>query len=137
MSASTPCSTGAAAGARADSAQKKAQQGVKIERLKAQLGENGFKGLEALAECKHEVAVAYGRTAARSKNKDYSLAGLWIEVLAFGDQGKADGAQARFPDLVAKDPQIGSEAQADETLQKSLRRLQEIRGKYNLPRTCG
>jgi hypothetical protein len=134
---STGAATGAMAGARVDSAQKKAQQGAELEKLKAQLGEDGFKGLEALAECKHEVAVAYARTAGRSDNKDYSLAGLWIEALALADQGETDQAQALLPDLVAKDPQIGSKARADETLQKSLKRLQEIRGEYNLPRMCG
>lgn len=134
---STGAATGAMAGARADSAQKKAQQDAELEKLKAQLGEDGFKGLEALAECKHEVAVAYARTAGRSGNKDYSLAGLWIEALAFADQGKTGEAQALLPDIVAKDPEIGTETRADETLQKSLQRLQEIRGEYNLPRTCG
>jgi hypothetical protein len=134
---STGAAAGAIAGARADSAQKKAQQDAKIERLKAQLGEDGFKGLEALAECKHEVAIAYARTARRSSNKDYSLAGLWVEALALADQGKTGQVRAGLPDLIAKDPDIGSPAQAEETLRKSLQKLQEIRAEYDLPRTCG
>jgi hypothetical protein len=134
---STGAAAGAMAGARVDATQKKTRQKAEIERLKAELGEDGFRGLEALADCKHEVAIAYGRTAARSNNKDYSLAGLWIEVLAFGDQGKTDQAQARLPDLIAKDPDIDSAAQGEETMRKSLQRLQEIRAEYDLPRTCG
>ena len=135
--ASTGAAAGAMAGARVDSAQKQAQQEAELQRLKAELGEDGFKGLEALVDCKHEVAIAYARTATRSNNKNYALAGLWIEVLAFGDQGKSSQAEALLPDLIAKDPDIGSEPQAEQTLQKSLQQLQEIRAEYNLPRTCG
>ena len=134
--ASTGAAAGAMAGARVDSVQQQAQQEAELQRLRAQLGEDGFKGLEALVDCKHEVAIAYARTAARSGNKNHSLAGLWIEALAFGDQGKTGQAQAMLPDLIAKDPDIGSEPQAEQTLQKSLQRLQEIRAEYNLPKTC-
>lgn len=134
---STGAAAGAMAGARMDSAQKQAQEEAELDRLKAQLGEDGFKGLEALVDCKHEVAVAYARTATQSDQKSYSLAGLWIEALALGDQGKTGQARALLPGLIAKDPDIGSEAQAEATLSKALQQLQEIRAEYNLPKKCG
>ena len=132
--------TGAVAGGISGSQQdqmKKAQQDKTIEKLKADLGEDAFNGLVALTDCKHEVALGYARTAARSENKDYALAGLWLEILAFADQKKEDKARQLFPDLIAKDSKISLEAQAEETMRKALQRLMDIRGEYNLPKTCG
>ena len=67
--ASTGAAAGAMSGAMADSNQKKAQetqQTADLEKLKKQLGEDAFNGLAALVECKHEVALGYGRTATQS-----------------------------------------------------------------------
>ena len=111
------------AGARVDAAQNKALQEGELKRLRSELGEDGFKGLEALADCKHEVAIAYALTASRSSNEDYSLAGLWIEVLALGDRGDIKQACALFPDLVSRDPEISSDTQAGETMRKPLLQL--------------
>lgn len=137
-------STGAVAGAmqgsqmdKAEKAKLEAQRQSQIQQLKLDIGEDAFNGLAALAECKHDVAIAYGRTAAKSGNKNHALAGLWMEVLAYGDRGDSDKARALFPDLVAKDAEITSEAQAQETMQKALHQLQDIRQEYKLPRTCG
>jgi hypothetical protein len=116
---------------------KKAQQEKSIEKLKKELGEDAFNGLVALTECKHEVALGYARTAARSENKDYALAGLWLEILAYADQKKEDMARQLFPNLIAKDSKISVEAQAEETMRKAMQRLMDIRGEYNLPKTCG
>jgi hypothetical protein len=133
--ASTGAVTGAIAGSQMDNA-KKAQRDTKIERLKADLGEDAFNGLAALADCKHEVALGYAKTAAKLENKNYALAGLWIEVLAHADRREEEKARALFPDLVAKDPKINTESQAEEKMRKSLQRLMEIREEYNLPRVC-
>ena len=54
-----------------------------------------FNGLAALAECKHDVALAYGRTAATSDNRDHALAGLWLEILAYGDSRQEKKARGR------------------------------------------
>jgi hypothetical protein len=116
---------------------KKAQQDKEIEKLKADLGEDAFNGLVALTKCKHEVALGYARTAAKSDNKDHALAGMWIEILAYADSRQEDKARQLFPNLITKDTEIGSETQAEETMQKALQRLMDIRGEYNLPKTCG
>jgi len=134
--ASTGAVSGAMTGARVDQAEK-SQREAELARLKAEIGEDAFNGLEALADCKHEVALGYARTAARSADKNHALAGLWIEVLAYADQKEEDKARQLFPDLIAKDSKISVEAQAEETMRKALQRLMDIRGEYNLPKTCG
>jgi len=100
---------GGIAGARADQAEKQ-KRDAQLEKLKKEIGEDAYNGLEALADCKHEVALGYARTAARSDNEDYALAGLWLEVLTYGDNRQEEKARALFPDLVAKDAKISSEA---------------------------
>ena len=127
--------SGAVAGAQADQAEKKTQE-AKLEKLKKEIGDDAFSGLTALTDCKHEVALGYARTAAKSDNKDFALAGLWLEVLTYGDSRKEDEARALFPDLVEKDSQVRSEAQAEETMRKALASLMDIREQYKLPRVC-
>lgn len=134
--ASTGAVGGAMAGASKDQAEKKAKQQAELEKLKKEIGEDAFSGLAALAECKHEVALGYARTAAKSSNADYALAGLWLEILAYADNQDKDKAQALFPDLVSKDAKISSETQANETTDQALQKLQQIRQEYNLPKTC-
>ena len=127
-------------GAQMDKAEKakvEAQREAQIQQLKVNIGEDAFNGLEALAECKHEIAAAYGRTAAKSGNKNHALAGLWMEVLAYADGGEEDKARALFPDLIANDAEIKSESQAEQTMRKALQKLMDIRQEYKLPRTCG
>jgi len=126
---------GGIAGARADQAEKQ-RRDAQLEQLKKDIGDDAYNGLEALADCKHEVALGYARTAAKSDNKDYALAGLWLEVLAYGDNRQEEKARALFPDLVTKDAKISSEAQAEETMRKALQSLMDIRAEYNLPRVC-
>lgn len=141
---STGAVAGGISGAQQEQARKtqqeqarKAQQDEAIKKLKDQLGEDAFNGLAALTECKHEVALGYARTAAKLDNKNYALAGLWIQVLAYADSRQENKAWALYPDLITNDPEIGSESQADETMRKALQRLMEIREEYNLPKTCG
>jgi len=133
--ASTGAVTGAITGSQADQT-KKAQRDAKIERLKADLGDDAFNGLAALAECKHDVALGYAKTAAKLENTNYALAGLWIEVLTHADRREEDKARELFPHLLAKDPKINTESQAEEKMRKSLQRLMDIREEYNLPRVC-
>ena len=122
---------------KAEIAKLEARREAQIQQLKVDIGEDAFNGLAALAECKHDVAIAYGRTVAKSGNKNHALAGLWMEVLAYADSGKEDKARAIFPDLIANDDEIKSEAQGKETMRKALQRLMDIPQEYKLPRTCG
>jgi hypothetical protein len=133
----TGATAGAMSGAVADSNQKKAQQAAELEALRKRLGDDAFSGLAALVECKHEVAQGYGRTAAGSDNPDFSLAGLWLQVLAYADNRQDDQARALFPDLVEKDSKLSSESQAETEMQAALQKLKDIRQEYKLPRECG
>lgn len=137
---STGAAAGAISGTMAESNQKKAkqaQQTNEIETLRKKLGEDAFQGLEALAQCKHEVAQGYGRTAAKSDNQDYALAGLWLQVLAYADSRQEEKARALFPDLVSEDSNISSASQAETEMRDALQKLMDIRQEYDLPRVCG
>jgi len=134
--ASTGAVAGAMAGAGVDERQQ-AQRDAKLERLKAEIGEDSFKGLEALADCKHDVALGYGRTAAQSDNKDHALAALWLEILTYADRREENRARALFPTLIRKDSKIRSDAHAEESMREALQTLMDIRAEYGMPRTCG
>ena len=126
---------GAVTGAKMDQAEKD-QKEARLEKLKKEIGQDAFSGLEALADCKHEVALGYARTAAKSENKDHALAGLWLEVLSYGDSRQEGQARELFPDIIAKDDRIRSEAQAEESMRKALLALMDIREQYKMPRVC-
>jgi len=133
---STGATAGAISGAVADSNEKKAQQAAELEALRKKLGDEAFQGLVALAECKHEIAQGYGRTAAASDNQNYALAGVWLQVLAYADGGQLDQARSMFGQLMAKDGDISSESQAEREMQAALGKLEQIRKKHNLPVKC-
>jgi hypothetical protein len=134
---STGATAGAISGAVADSNQKKAQQAAELEALRNRLGDDAFNGLVALVECKHDIAHGYGRTAAKSDNADFALAGLWLQVITYADNRQEDQARAMFPDLVEKDSKLASESQAETKMQAALQKLMDVRQEYKLPRECG
>ena len=134
--ASTGAAAGAMAGAQADAAKKK-QIDAELEKLKKEIGEDAFNGLEALADCKHEVALGYARTAIGSNNRDHSLAGLWLEVLTYADRKEEESARRLFPDIVANDTKIQTETQAEETMRQAINDLMDIREEFKMPRVCG
>ncbi len=133
----TGATAGAISGAVADSNEKKARQTAELKALRKKLGDNAYQGLEALVECKHDIAQGFGRTAAKSGNADYALAGLWVQLLAYADSNDMDSAHKLYPDLIDKDKNISSDSQAEAETQNALKELKEIRKKYKLPQTCG
>jgi len=134
--ASSGAVTGAVAGSQMDAAERTQRQRAAREEYRAKVGDDVFEGTVALANCRHDVAIGFGRTAARSKKKDHALAGLWLEAVSLGDRGDREGAYALLPDLVASDGKVASEDAARVLIDESLARLKEIRGEYNLPREC-
>jgi hypothetical protein len=133
--ASTGAAAGAMSGAMAESNQE-ARQAEELKALRSRLGDDAFQGLEALVTCKHDVAQAYGRTAAASDNKGYALSGLWLQVLAFADNREEEKARALFPELIRADEKITSESQAESRMRSTLQKLMEIRRQHNLPQVC-
>jgi hypothetical protein len=126
---------GAIAGSEADR-QVKQQQDAALAKLRQQIGDETFTGLEALADCKHDVSLRQATKAQKSENPNYSLAGLWLEVLSYADQKDETKARSLFPTLVKEDWNITSDAQAEETMRKALNSLMDIREKYKMPRVC-
>ena len=138
--ASTGAAAGAISGAMAEHNAKKSESPPlpdDMKKMEKAVGEDAFSGLEALVSCKHEVAQAYGRTAAQSENTDYALAGLWLQVIAYADNREEQKARAIFPDLVERDDKITSSAQAETKMREALQKLMDIRETHGLPRVCG
>ena len=126
---------GAISGAQQDSAMKKQQEDA-VAKLKLKLGDDAFNGLVALANCKHTVAISHANTAKSLDNPKFALAGQWLEVLTLADQRQEGKARALFPALIEKDPEIDSEAKAEENMRSALQGLMQIRAKHNLSKTC-
>ena len=136
-------STGAVAGAiqgsaehkekqRQQQAQREAQVAAELARIKAEIGEDAYDGLEALTVGKHEVALAYARTAARSTNSEYAIAGLWLEALVDLDQQHDGQVAEMIPTLVARDPAVPDNQTARRTLAELLQGLADIRAEFGV-----
>jgi hypothetical protein len=126
---------GAMGGAQVDKKVAQQQQATE-ENLRKNIGDDTFKGLQALADCKHDVALTQAGIARQSENPNFSLAGLWLEVLSYADQGNETRARSLFPEVVKTDWDINTEAEAESTMRKTLNKLMDIREQYNMPRVC-
>ena len=130
---------GGMSGSKADqavAAQKQAEREAELERLRNRIGPDAYNGVVALAECKHEVAIANAREAAKSKNSDYALAGIWVVALTEADRQNELEARAMFPDIVKRDRDIKTEADAEAGVREALHELGNIRVEYDLPAVC-
>jgi hypothetical protein len=130
---------GGMAGSRADDAaaeRARAEREAELDQLRKEIGSDAFNGVVALAECKHAIAIANAQEAGKSKNKDYSLAGLWVEALTEADRNQDAKARSILPEIVARDRDVKSEADAEARMREALQELQNIRGEYDLPTVC-
>jgi len=126
---------GAMGGAQVDSKIAE-QRKAAAEEIRKNIGDDAFKGLQALADCNHGKSLKQADLARQSDNPNFSLAGLWLEVLSYADSGDATTARGLLPEIVKTDWDISTEAQAESTLQDTLNKLKDIREQYNLPREC-
>jgi len=126
---------GAVAGSEKDRKEKR-QNEADLAKLRQEIGDDAFDGLEALAECRHDESLRQAAKAQESENPNHALAGLWLEVLSHADQREEAAARKLFPVLVEKDWDIATESQAEETMREALNELMDIRQEYNLPRVC-
>jgi hypothetical protein len=133
--ASTGAVSGAIVGSQEDKALKK-QEEASIKKLKAKLGEDVYLGLVGLVQCKHMVAISYAQVAQKLDNKDYALAGQWLETLTYADQGDTQQARKKFPVLISADPNVQTESDANQDMQKGLQGIVNIREQHNLAGTC-
>ena len=130
---------GGVSGSKRDKAmaeQQAAEDERELQKLREEIGDDAFNGVVALAECKYEVAAANAKLAQQSKNRDYALAGLWIEVLSEADHRRESAARERFPELIEKDRKLKTEADAEAAMRDGLQALGDSREKYGLSRVC-
>jgi hypothetical protein len=126
---------GAMGGAQVDKKLEQ-QREVNVENLRKSIGNDAFEGLEALADCEHDVSLKQAKLARQSQNPNFSLAGLWLEVLSYADQGNESRARSLYPEVVKSDWDINTETEAEAAMRKTLNGLMDIREQYNLPRVC-
>jgi hypothetical protein len=122
--------------AEAEAERKRAEQQAQQQKLREQIGTDAFNGLVALVQCKHDIAVANAREAAKSGNKDYALSGVWVETLTEADRNRDAQARALFPQLVSRDKKLKDEADAEARMNQLLERMREIRLAHDLPAQC-
>jgi hypothetical protein len=130
---------GGISGAEADkrvAAQEQAEYERRVQQFREEVGTDAFNGFVALAECKHEVAIANAREAQKSSKRDYALAGLWVEVLTEADRANTDAAGALLPAIVEKDREISDAAVAQARLDEALAEIGNIRAQHDLSPSC-
>lgn len=130
---------GGMAGAQTDkavAAQQQAERETELKKFREKIGPDAYNGVVALAECKHDIAIANAREAARSSNKKYALAGTWVEVLSEADRQNSAAARALFPELLSRDPDLKSDADAEVHMAEALQRLRDIRVEHAMAAEC-
>lgn len=126
---------GAMAGSQVDR-QVNEQQASELQALRQRIGDETFKGLEALADCDHDNSLQQARKTQASSNPNYALAALWLEILTYADKRDEATARSMFPELVEKDWNIKTEAEAESKMRSALNALMDIREDYSMPRVC-
>lgn len=113
-----------------------ARRQSEIEQFRRDIGDDAFNAVEALAECKFEVAVANANVASQSRNSNHALAGLWIKALTYADQGNETATRNLYPEIIRWDRDIDSNDDAEQALRDALRELKSIRSEFHLPPSC-
>ena len=112
------------------------QRNVRAEKIRAEIGDNAFKGLSALVTCDHQDAMQYAVTAKQSQNPNFSVSGFWLEMLSYADQGNSSRTNELLPGVMEKDWEISSEAAAKANLLVLQDKLMAIREEYSLSKKC-
>lgn len=128
--------SGAIVGSQEDKAAAQKQRAKAEQELKDKLGEDGYAGLAALAQCKHKVALGYAETAQDSTKKEYRQAGLWLEALTYIDQGDQDKAEGMYDQLLEVHPELKTRDEIDGYAREGMQGLSNIRKQEKLPVTC-
>lgn len=110
---------------------------AEYEKLRREIGDDAYRGLEALAMCKYPVAVAYAESAQADIKYEFALAGYWLEVMSVAESGKAEAAEAMLSELVKRDNKLGSTKQARILLAEVLGDLRAVRIDNGMKESCG
>ena len=117
-------------------AQERAEYEKRVQAFRDSIGTDAFNGFVALAECKHGVAIANAREAQKSSNRDFALAGLWVEALTEADRANTDAAAGLLPAIVEKDRKIKDAKDAQARLDEALVKMGDIRTQHDLAASC-
>ena len=112
------------------------QRNAKAEKIRAEIGDDAFKGLSALVTCDHQDALQDAARSKQSTNPNFAVAGYWLEVLSYADQGNNSKTKELIPGVVEKDWDTGSETEARASLLQLQDKLMAIREEYKLPKKC-
>ena len=112
------------------------QRDEKEEKIRANIGDDAFKGLSALVTCNHHDALDDAAKAKQSNNPNFSVSGYWLEVLIYADHGNNRKTKELLPDVVEKDWDTNNETEARTSLLQLQDKLFAIRKEYNLPKNC-
>lgn len=112
------------------------QRNARAEKIRAEIGDDAFKGLSALVTCDHQDALQDAARAKQSKNPNFSVSGYWLEVLSYADKGDNSKAKELIPGVVEKDWETNSETEARASLLQLQDKLMDIREEYKLPKKC-
>jgi hypothetical protein len=136
-------STGAVAGGIRGSQQAESnkqararQEAAERDALRRRVGDDAYRGLEALAECKHKVAIAYAESAQQESNRDYALAGAWLKVMAVAELSGEGAATEMLPALVERDPKLTSPGQAATLVGEVMDEVEKVRVENGMPARC-
>ena len=116
--------------------QTQAQKDAELGALRKEIGKPAFNGLAALAECRHQDSLKKAMKAQKTKNPNYRLAGLWLEVLNYADMRQQERLNGLLPVIVKEDWDINSTAEAETATREAAAELITIRKDYNLPLVC-
>jgi hypothetical protein len=122
--------------ARAQKDYTAAKEQQELDQIRREIGGDAFDGVVALAECRHEVALANARVAARSTNANHALAGLWVQALTFEDQRDTASLDSLEPEIIRWDRGVNDTQQFRQELDAGYRELVQIRKEHSLPPSC-
>jgi hypothetical protein len=119
IGAASGAAVGAASGASVDKKQE--------QRYAAEFGEANYNGFLALAACDYPKALTLAAEGQQYKDRNYSVAGLWLETLAYADQNDYEKAATLYPALEKNDPALLDRNDTQIKLKDSVRKLRSIR----------
>jgi len=132
---SVGATAGAISGSKVD-AKIEEQRNARAEKIRAKIGDDAFRGLSALVTCDHQDALQDAVKAKQSTNPNFAVAGYWLEVLSYADQGSSEKTKELIPGVVEKDWETSGETEARTNLLQLQDKLMTVREEYKLPKKC-
>jgi len=112
------------------------EQQKQLDALRKKLGDDAYEGAGQLVKCKHDIAMAYGETAAKSSNPDYAAAGLWLQALTLDDRGAVNDVEPMLQQIIQADREVADMDTALAALARGRGDLAAIRQQFGYPPTC-